>query len=127
MSKVICVLKGCVVTGKQLGRTIGFPTANIDVKGEICCRRGVYFGISEINGEKYRVILNIGAHPTVPEGAPTVEAHLIGYSGDLYGRRIAVRLEKFLRAERKFESLDALKEQLRRDTGAAMGISAAEK
>ncbi len=119
MSKIICILKGCVVTGKRLGRTIGFPTANIDVKGEISCRRGVYFGISEVNGEQYRVILNIGAHPTVPEGAPTVEAHLIGYSGDLYGQQIEVMLLRFMRGETKFDSLDALKAQLTRDLRAA--------
>jgi len=127
MDDTLKILEGEVVRGKQLGRTIGFPTANIDVKDMAACPAGVYAGWCEADGAEYRVIVNIGRHPTAPEGAPTVEAHLIGYSGDLYGRRIAVRLEKFLRAERKFESLDALKEQLRRDTGAAMGISAAEK
>ena len=127
MNEIPQILTGQVVFGKQLGRTIGFPTANLDIKNREACPPGVYAGACRVDGTEYRMIINIGKHPTVPEGAPTVEAHLIGYSGDLYGRRIAVRLEKFLRAERKFESLDALKEQLRRDTGAAMGISAAEK
>ncbi len=121
MKKVICVLKGFVVVGKQLGRTIGFPTANIDVQPPSFCKRGVYFGISEVDGVKYRVILNIGQHPTVPEGTPTVEAHLIDYSGDLYGRHIEVKLLRFMRPETKFDSIDALKAQLVHDLRAACG------
>ncbi len=113
------VIKGKVVYGKQLGRTIGFPTANIDAKEEISCRRGVYFGTCETGGKVYRVILNIGRHPTVPEGAPTIEAHLIDYSGDLYGKEIEVKLLRFMRPETKFDSLDALKDQLTRDMQSA--------
>ena len=116
------ILEGTVVTGKQLGRTIGFPTANMDVKNREACPLGVYAGTCRVDGAEYRVIINIGRHPTAPEGAPTVEAHLIGYSGDLYGRELSVRLVKFLRGEVKFESLEALKEQLKRDREAAMAL-----
>ncbi len=112
-------LAGKVVYGKQLGRTIGFPTANIDVEGEIVCRPGVYFGVCVTGDALYRVILNIGTHPTVPEGPPTVEAHLIGYSGDLYGRWIEVELVRFMRDEQKFPSVQALREQLERDLAEA--------
>lgn len=115
MNQQYCILEGEVVTGKQLGRTIGFPTANIDVEGAPACEPGVYFGLCCVEGAEYRVIINIGSHPTVPEGPPTVEAHLIGYSGDLYGKRIAVRLVSFMRGEVKFPSVDALREQLQRD------------
>ena len=85
MNEELCVLEGEVVRGKQLGRTIGFPTANIAVADPAACPPGVYYGVSEADGQRWRVIINIGRHPTVPEGPPTVEAHLIGYSGDLYG------------------------------------------
>ena len=120
------VLTGRVVYGKQLGRTIGFPTANMDVEDMAACPMGVYAGVCRADGKEYRVIINIGKHPTAPEGAPTVEAHLIGYAGDLYGREISVRLVKFLRGEVKFPSLDALKEQLSRDMEAACALEMRE-
>jgi len=122
MNKIPQILTGQVVLGKQLGRTIGFPTANLDIKNREAYPPGVYAGTCRVDGTEYRVIINIGKHPTVPEGAPTVEAHLIGYSGDLYGREISVRLVKFLRGEVRFESLDALKEQLNRDRDAAIAL-----
>ena len=122
MDDTLKILEGEVVRGKQLGRTIGFPTANLDIKNREACPPGVYAGTCRVDGTEYRVIINIGKHPTVPEGAPTVEAHLIGYSGDLYGREISVRLVKFLRGEVRFESLDALKAQLNRDRDAAIAL-----
>ena len=120
------VLTGRVVYGKQLGRTIGFPTANMDVEDMAACPMGVYAGLCRVDETVYRVIINIGKHPTAPEGAPTVEAHLIGYAGDLYGREISVQLVKFLRGEVKFPSLDALKEQLSRDMEAACALEMRE-
>lgn len=119
MENTAWILEGEVVTGKQLGRTIGFPTANIDVEGTPACPAGVYFGLCSVDGTQYRVIINIGRHPTVPDGPPTVEAHLMGYSGNLYGRRIAVKLVSFMRGEVKFPSIDALREQLHRDMARA--------
>ena len=120
------VLTGRVVFGKQLGRTLGFPTANMEVEDMAACPPGVYAGLCRVDEREYRVIINIGRHPTAPEGAPTVEAHLIGYSGDLYGREISVRLIRFLRGETKFPSLDALKEQLERDKAAACALEMTE-
>lgn len=116
------IIEGRVVRGKQLGRTIGFPTANLDVNGKIECAGGVYFALCEADGEVYRVILNIGSHPTVPEGAPTVEAHLLDYSGDLYGRTLRLTLKRFMRGEVRFESLDALRAQLEADRRAAQDM-----
>ncbi len=120
------VLTGRVVYGKQLGRTIGFPTANMEIEDMSACPVGVYAGLCRVDETDYRVIINIGKHPTAPEGAPTVEAHLIGYSGDLYGREISVRLIKFLRGEVKFPSLDALKQQLSHDMQAACALEMCE-
>lgn len=116
------VLEGRVVYGKQLGRTIGFPTANMETDAAAWKNPGVYYGICVVDEKAYRVIINIGKHPTVPEGAPTVEAHLIGYSGNLYGRTIRVELREFLRSEVRFGSVDELKAQLERDTQAAMKL-----
>ena len=115
-------ITGRVVCGKQLGRTLGFPTANMDVENMEACPLGVYAGLCRIEGNEYRVIINIGRHPTAPEGAPTVEAHLIDFSGDLYGREISVRLIRYLRGEVKFPSLEALKAQLERDKAAARAL-----
>ena len=116
---IIASIRGNVVSGKKLGRTIGFPTANIESGEPVNCRRGVYFGVCEVGETLYRVILNIGRHPTVPEGKPTIEAHLIDYSGDLYGTEIEVRLLRFMRGEVKFDSLESLKAQLQRDMNEA--------
>ncbi len=113
------IIEGQVVRGKQLGRTIGFPTANLDVKERIECAGGVYFALCEVDGEVYRVILNIGSHPTVPEGPPTVEAYLLDYSGNLYGRTLRLTLKRFMRGEVRFSSLDALRAQLEADRRAA--------
>lgn len=116
------VLTGKVVYGKQLGRTIGFPTANMEMDGEAWKHCGVYFGRCMVDGKTYRVIANIGRHPTAPEGEPTVEAHLIGFEGDLYGREIQVELTKFLRGEVRFDSVEQLKEQLEKDRVEAMKL-----
>ena len=116
------ILKGKVDFGKQLGRTIGFPTANMEVEGEVWESAGVYYGRCTLDGQVYRVIINIGRHPTVPEGAPTVEAHLIGFEGDLYGQEIEVELIRYLRSEVKFASVEDLKAQLEKDRAAAMEL-----
>ena len=113
---------GIVVTGKRLGRTIGFPTANIDARTDWA--RGVYAVDVFIEGDEtpHRAIINIGTHPTVPEGAPTIEAHLIGYEGDLYGKTLRVKCLRYLRPERRFGSLDQLKAQLQKDRSAASAL-----
>ncbi|WP_009633812.1 bifunctional riboflavin kinase/FAD synthetase [Synechocystis sp. PCC 7509] len=111
-------LVGTVVTGKQLGRTIGFPTANIDLPIEkfLPCN-GVYAVkayIAEIKSPMAGV-MNIGNRPTVNGTNQSVEVYLIDWSGDLYGKVMTVELEQFLRPEQKFESLDALKNQIKID------------
>ncbi len=111
---------GRVVSGKQLGRTIGFPTANIETDAAI--PRGVYAVAATAAGKRWRAIMNVGAHPTAPEGAPTVEVHLLDFEGDLYGQEMRVDVICFLREERKFESLDALRRQLERDKARAREI-----
>ncbi len=112
-------ISGIIVHGKQLGRTIGFPTANLqpDAPAAVTADNGVYVARIAIEGypEPLKCMLNQGSHPTAPEGAPTIEAHILDFDDDIYDRRAEVEYLVFLRPERKFPSLDALKEQLKAD------------
>ena len=113
------IVKGRIVHGKQLGRTLGFPTANLqpDHMPEVPPQNGVYAAWLYLEEGKLRLpcVLNQGRHPTAPEGPPTIEAHVLDFSGDLYGQRASVEYLRFLRPERKFDSLEALREQIARD------------
>lgn len=110
------IIEGKVVKGKQLGRTIGFPTANIEVVYQQGSGPdGVYAAFIEIDGQRRFSMVNIGNHPTLPGGGKTVEAHILGFSGDIYGRSVALETVEYLRPEKKFGSVEELKQQLRRD------------
>ena len=109
-------IEGIVIRGRQLGRTLGFPTANLrpdSITGD--GPDGVYAAWFELNNQKLPCMLNIGSHPTLPGGGRSFEAHIFHFDGDLYGRRAAVQTVKHLRGERKFPSPEALAEQLRQD------------
>jgi len=113
------VIDGIVEQGKHLGRRLGFPTANIapgEVEGDWPAN-GVYAAAIWIDGDglAWPGMLNQGVHPTAPEGKPTVEVHIMGFDGDLYGRPVRVEYLRFLRPERRFDSLEALRAQLKRD------------
>lgn len=109
-------VSGEIMHGKQLGRTIGFPTANLDwPTHKALPPRGVYAAFAWIEGVRYGAALNIGRHPTAPEGVPTLEAHLLDCDGELYGKHMRLELVSFLRGEQKFESLEALKMQIAQD------------
>jgi riboflavin kinase/FMN adenylyltransferase len=120
-------LIGTVVQGQQLGRTIGFPTANLQLPPDkFLPRYGVYSVNVVINpvgfgviGSPLKGVMNIGLRPTVKGNNPTIEVHLLDWSGDLYGQTLTVHLESFLRPEQKFPSLEALKEQIAADCEAA--------
>jgi len=107
-------LSGQVVKGQQIGRSLGFPTANIQIADDykLLPRDGAYAVHAEVNSIQYKAILNIGDRPTVDGEKKTIEAHLIDFEGDLYGQELRVYFQEFLREEKKFESLDALKNQL---------------
>jgi riboflavin kinase/FMN adenylyltransferase len=113
-------LWGKVVTGQQLGRTIGFPTANLQLAPEkFLPRFGVYavdvFLEQTTEQPKIKGVMNIGCRPTVAGAAPTIEVHLLNWSGDLYGQTLKVNLMQFIRPEQKFDSLEALKQQIKQD------------
>ncbi|MBT9310908.1 bifunctional riboflavin kinase/FAD synthetase [Leptothoe kymatousa] len=112
-------ITGLVVPGKQLGRTIGFPTANLKLPiDKFIPRQGVYsvraFGILP-DQQPVLGVMNIGNRPTVAGQDLSVEVHLFDWQDDLYGKTLTVSLESFIRPERKFDSLDLLKEQIARD------------
>ena len=112
------VIDGVVERGKQLGQQLGFPTANLRPDApRVLPKNGVYVAAFWIDrADPARVcMLNQGRHPTAPEGPPTIEAHLLDFSGDLYDRPVRVEYLHFLRPERRFDSLGALVDQLNRD------------
>lgn len=117
-------LVGEVVQGQQLGRTIGFPTANLQVPSEkFLPRQGVYcVWVQGAEPQPRAGVMNIGDRPTVSGLQQTIEVHLLDWSGDLYGKTLTVSLEKFLRPEQKFASLDALKEQIQIDSAQARAL-----
>jgi riboflavin kinase/FMN adenylyltransferase len=114
-------LNGAVTPGDELGRKLGFPTANLDVKGLLVPPNGVYAVHAYVEGKRHRAVANIGHRPTLRNPAPElrVEAHLLDFDGDLYGKDLEMTFVEKLREERKFSSLDELREQIARDIAAA--------
>ncbi len=110
-------IEGPVVHGNQIGRTIGFPTANIQPQeGILLPGNGVYAALTTVDGKVYPGILNIGLRPTIERSTGVnIEVNLFGFDDDIYGKTIRTELHYFLRSEKKFENLDALKAQLQQD------------
>ena len=117
-------LNGLVVKGQQIGRSIGFPTANIHIPNsyKLIPRDGVYAVEARIDGLLYKAMLNIGNRPTVDGTTKTVEAHLFDFQGDLYNKQITVYFREFIREEKKFKNLEELKDQLSKDQRVAKSI-----
>ena len=114
-------LVGKVVEGDKLGRKLGFPTANMDTTGLILPPTGVYAIHAEVSGQAHRAVLNIGYRPTLQSPAPQlrVEAHLLDFTGNIYGQEIDVTFVQKLRDEQKFPSAEALRQQIAKDIEAA--------
>ena len=110
------ILTGEVVPGRQLGRTIGVPTANLRLpEGILVPRYGVYCCKAIVDGKAYPAVTNVGHRPTVEGRHVTVEPWLLDFEGDLYGREITLEFYFFLRPEQKFGSLEELKDQIQAD------------
>jgi riboflavin kinase/FMN adenylyltransferase len=117
------ILSGEVVHGRGLGHTIGIPTANLQLpEGVICPKFGVYATKVVTDGKEYLAVTNIGTRPTVAGEGITVEAHLLDFAGDLYGKWITVIFYEFLRPEQKFADLDALKTQIAADVAQVRAV-----
>jgi riboflavin kinase/FMN adenylyltransferase len=114
---------GTVVKGDQLGRTIGFPTANLSAHNEQFPPNGVYAVTVSRGDESYGGVVNIGVRPTIANatGERVLEVHLFEFAGDLYGEDLELTFRRFLRPEMKFSSLDELRSQIALDVAAAKG------
>ena len=117
-------LEGRVVEGFQRGRTLGMPTANLDCGPQLIPADGVYAGRCAVDGRTYPVAMSIGTNPTFGDPSRQVEAHLIGFDGDLYGRLLRVEVVDWLRETVKFDGVEALKAQMARDVGRARNFFA---
>jgi riboflavin kinase/FMN adenylyltransferase len=116
-------VRGVVVNGDKRGRAIGFPTANVEVPNAMCLPAdGVYAGKFQCDdGSLHACAINLGRRPTFFEHADSslLEAHLLNFDEDLYGQKVSVTFEHFLRSERKFDGLEAIRTQLQLDVAAA--------
>ncbi len=110
---------GTVVQGDRRGHTIGFPTANIDLPPEKALPLGV-FAVNVLTPQgTFGGMANVGPRPSFPNAPPSLEVHLFDFEGDLYGQKLRVSFEGFLRAQKKFAGLDELKAQLAQDAESA--------
>ncbi|WP_374546944.1 bifunctional riboflavin kinase/FAD synthetase [Rhodoblastus sp.] len=115
-------LTGPVVHGAKLGRKLGFPTANLAVDPSCRLRHAIYAVEVAFDGRRLKGVASFGRRPTVDNGPPLLEVFLFDFAEDLYGREIEVFFVDFLRPEQKFDSLDALVAQIRRDEDDARRI-----
>lgn len=114
---------GEVVDGAHRGRTIGFPTANLDVPADrLLPANGVYATWATVAGQRRASVTNIGVRPSFDNGQRTVETHLLDFQGDLYGQWLILKFVARLRAEMRFPGIDALREQIARDVAAARDL-----
>lgn len=109
-------ITGEVIRDRQIGKELGFPTVNVNIeKDKAILLEGVYSGHIEIDGVYYRAMINYGHRPTFGLENKLIEAHIIGFSGELYGKEITLFFDSFVRGVNKFCSIEQLKERLRKD------------
>lgn len=115
-------LSGYVIKGEQIGRTLGFPTANIQltVNYKLIPKTGVFAVLINVQGKAYKGMLNIGFRPTVEGNSKTIEVNIFDFNKDIYGEEISITLVKRLRDEKKFKNLEALKKQITSDKKEAL-------
>ncbi|MCD6598998.1 MAG: bifunctional riboflavin kinase/FAD synthetase [Dehalococcoidia bacterium] len=109
-------LRAKVISTDKRGQTLGFPTANLNIRsGQALPNRGVYGTITCVNNKRFASATNVGARPTFGGGEETVETHLLDYHGDLYGKELRVKFVRKLRDEKHFASPEELKTQIKKD------------
>jgi riboflavin kinase / FMN adenylyltransferase len=114
--------KGVVIRGDQRGRTIGFPTANVQTPKGKALPLGVFAVKVDTERGTFNGMANVGPRPSFPNDPPALEVYLFEFEGDLYGQTLTVHFESFIRSQKKFAGLDELKEQLNRDMAGAREI-----
>lgn len=115
-------IAGEIVRGAGRGRTLGFPTANLRPSRPLLLPLGVYACRALIGGQSHPAVVNVGRQPTFGENAVAIEAHLLDFSGDLYGDSLSLVFVRRLRGEERFPSVDALRTQIGRDIGEARRV-----
>ena len=115
-------ISGTVVVGEQRGRTLGFPTANLEKVQTILPKQGVYVTAAWIEGKRYGSTTHIGTNPTFDEAVPKIEVYVHDFTGDLYGKRIDVDFLAFLREMARFDSTEALVRQMQEDVSRSRRI-----
>ncbi|MBW2414342.1 MAG: bifunctional riboflavin kinase/FAD synthetase [Deltaproteobacteria bacterium] len=128
----IYAIRGTVVTGDRRGRTLGFPTANLEPDNELIPANGVYATRVRLldapgAGAEHDAVTNVGTRPTFEPGRVLTEAHLLDFEGDLYGQRIELRFLRRIRDERRFSGPDELKEQIAKDASRVREILGADR
>ena len=116
-------MQGTIVSGYQVGRKIGFPTANlqVDFSNKLIPAIGVYAVRVSVNGQNYKGMLNIGHRPTINNGTDlSIEVHILDFEGDIYNQPMRIEFVDFLRPEAKFQSVDELVLQIQKDKEAAL-------
>jgi riboflavin kinase/FMN adenylyltransferase len=109
------IFTGKVAHGSEIGRTLGFPTANIEAATNNIPQDGVYIAAVQIDNLQYYGIMSIGNRPTFDAKNKTIEVHLLDFSGDLYQQTLKIKPLSFIRENKKFDTLDLLKQQLQED------------
>jgi riboflavin kinase/FMN adenylyltransferase len=116
-------LTGLVASGVERGHILGFPTANIQLEPDQALPEdGVYATLAHIGGKVHQSVTNIGVKPTFGKGARTVEVHILGFTGDLYGQKLTIELVERLRAEMKFAGPEELAAQIKKDVEQAKTV-----
>lgn len=109
-------ISGTVTNGKKLGRTLGFPTANVHIpKNKVFPKDGVYLTVTSFEGRSLYGITNIGTNPTVDEKIRRAENFIFDFCDDIYGKEIKIEFLRFIRGEKKFDSVESLAEQVKKD------------
>lgn len=118
-------IRGTVLRGDGRGRTLGFPTANIKAPaGQVLPPDGVYAAVVSYSGQRWPAVLNLGTRPTFGPGLASLEVHIIGFDGNVYGETLDVDFVARIRDETRFDDVDALSRQIRFDVGQALDILA---
>jgi len=115
-------VSGEVISGQRLGRTLGVPTANIALPSTNRLAHGIYAVIARVEGHAFPAVASFGTRPTVDDGPPLLEVHLLDFDGDLYGREIEVEFIERIRDELKFESIPLMVAEMERDKARARAI-----
>lgn len=116
------IVEGEVTHGRRLGRELGFPTANIEVDDALEIPDGVYASRAEVGDRCYPAMSNLGRNPSVGGSRRRLETHIFGFEGELYDSRLRVELLRKIRDERRFATVEELREQLERDRETALRL-----